>query len=139
MNQIIARAARLLQNPEVISSLTRALPGNASKAFADPQALARLAGLAPGLLTEDKLKLLSGIGNTVSDLLKGFSAQTSNPAPRSRAPQPSPSPTSSVRANSNKGTAIAAAVSLTAIAGAVVAVGTVSAVALAKSRSNRQA
>jgi hypothetical protein len=136
MNEVIARATRLLQNQELIGKLAGTLPNNL-KAFANPQALNRLASLSPGVLNEEKLKLLSGIGNTVSGLLKGFSGQTSNRAPQTRAHQPSPSP--GVRANGNKGAAIAAAVSLTAVAGAVVAVGTVSAVALAKSRSNRQA
>ena len=133
MNEILARAARLLQNPELINNL----PG----ALKDPQALARLAGLspalAPGLLNDDKLKMLSGIGNTVSGLLKGFTTRTgSNAAPKPAA-QPSRSSNPVACRKSSKGAALTATVSLTAITGAVVAVGTVSAVALAKGRKAR--
>jgi hypothetical protein len=121
MNETIARAARLLQNPDLI----KALP----KALTDPQALGRLAGIG-----EDNLKLLSGIGNTVTGLLKNFTKTAANrgasvqlaPTPRSVGTRP--------RSGSPKGTAIAGTVSLAAITGAVVVVGTVSAVALAKGR-----
>jgi len=134
MNEILARAARLLQNPELINNLPEALK--------DPQALARLAGLGPdilgrGLLNDDKLKLLSGIGNTVSGLLKGFTTRTgSNAAPKPAA-HPSRSSNPVACSKSSTGRAVAATVSLTAITGAVVAVGTVSAVALAKGRKAR--
>ncbi|HTD54257.1 MAG TPA: hypothetical protein VK670_02670 [Silvibacterium sp.] len=134
MNEILARAARLLQNPELINNLPEALK--------DPQALARLAGLGPdilgrGLLNDDKLKLLSGIGNTVSGLLKGFPPRTESNVAPTRTSRPSLSANPVACRKSSKGTAITATVSLTAITGAVVAVGTVSAVALAKGRKAR--
>ena len=124
MNEILARAARLLQNPELMKNLPNALR--------DPQVLARLAGLP-----EDKVQLLSGIGNTVSGLVKGLTSRKAAGPSRPRISQPSPIASPAVRSSGNKGTAIAGTVSLTAITGAVVAVGTVSAVALAKNRKAR--
>lgn len=130
MNEILSRAARLLQNPELIQSLPKALT--------NPEALGRLAGLAPGKITEDKLRLLSGIGNSVSGLIKGLTTQarrSHSPARSVRTSVPSSIPRS--KSAGDRGTAIAGTVSLAAITGAVVAVGTASAVALAKGRKVR--
>jgi len=124
MNDILARVAGLLQNP---------------KALTDPQSLARVAGLPPGLFSEDKLKLLSGIGNAVSGVLKGITAPPARRYSPVSTAQPSPvSLRPAIRSNGSKGTPIAGTVSLAAITGAVVVVGTVSAVALAKGRKTRQ-
>ena len=56
MNEIKALAARLIQNPDLVKSLP--------KVVQDPQAVAQLAGL-----DEDKMKALTGLGNTLSGLL----------------------------------------------------------------------
>jgi len=124
MNDILARVAGLLQNP---------------KALTDPQSLARVAGLPPGLFSEDKLRLLSGIGNAVSGVLKGITAPPARRYSPVSTAQPSPvSLRPAIGSNGSKGTPIAGTVSLAAITGAVVVVGTVSAVALAKGRKTRQ-
>jgi hypothetical protein len=125
MNEILSRAARLLQNPEIIRSLPKALT--------DPKALGSLAGLGAGRITDDKLKLLSGIGNSVSGLIKGLTTQArSSHSPVRSVRTSMPAGVSTCKSTGGKGTAIAGTVSLTAITGAVVVVGAVSAVALAK-------
>ncbi|MBV8629698.1 MAG: hypothetical protein JOZ83_02155 [Silvibacterium sp.] len=126
MNEILARAARLLQDPEQIRALSKVLP----QALTDPRVLANLTGLP-----ENKAKLLSGLGNTITGLLKTFTRPPIRAASSTRTLQASSNPPA--RSHGNKGTAIAGAVSLTAITGAVVVVGTVSAVALAKNRKTR--
>jgi hypothetical protein len=126
MNEIKALAARLFQNRDLMKSL------------ANPQALAQLAGLAPGLLPgllkEENLKALAGLGKTFSGLLTGSGKPAAPRASPPRAPRPAAAGTGS---SSVRNTAIVSAVSLTAITGAVVAVGTVSAVALSKGRKAR--
>jgi hypothetical protein len=126
MNELKALGARLLKNPDLV------------KSFANPQALAQLAGLAPGLLKGDPMKVLAGFGKTVSDLLTGPAKSPTQPATaRASSPRAPRSAAAGTGSNSIRNTAIVSAVSLTAITGAVVAVGTVSAVALSKGRKAR--
>jgi len=123
MNELKTLAARLLQNPDVVKSL------------ASPQALAQLAGLGPGMLNDDKIKALVGLGKNLSGLLTGSAKPASSRASPPCAPRPVYAGTNS---RSAKYTAIVGTVALTAVTGAVVAVGTVSAVALSKGRKARQ-
>lgn len=118
MNEIKALAARLFQNPDLVRSIVR-----------NPQAIAQLAGLDPGILSDDKIKALAGLGKTVSGLLAGSGRPATPRASPARSPRSPGAGSGGVR-----NTAIVGTVALTAITGAVVAVGTVSAVALSKGR-----
>jgi hypothetical protein len=117
MNEVLACAARLLQNPRAMQYLR------------NPQILADLAGLS-----EDKARLFSSIGKTVSGLLGSLTNPSGNSLSPVRASRRSRSTTAGLRLKGDKAPAITGTVSLAAITGAVVAVGTVSAVALARNR-----
>jgi len=123
MNDLKTLAARFLQNPDALKSL------------ASPQAFAQLAGLGPGILSDDKVRALVGLGKILTGLLTG-SGKSAPPC------TPPPCVPGSVSADTNsrsaKNTAIVGTVALTAVTGAVVVVGTVSAVALSKGSKARQ-